>query len=503
MILSRKTGRAEEVCPAWTVGEIATGSWGPPMPLSSLAARGAAPSSASSDTASTPSFAAAPRLAGVPMERTHPSIVVDGVGAQEQTLAASNPFWVFFVLNTGIAPWLSGVIVAGMGLGLGQAIAVIVLGSFLGAALPAATALGGPASGLSQLEAGRYALGATGNRLPAFANWVGAIGWDVIFNSLAAAALVALVARWGVAAPMWAVFAGLVVVQLVIGIWGHHLIQITAHWTGLVLGLAFVGLGGAAVLRTGLPTASGTAGTAEIFAALLLVVSFSITLAPYASDYTRYLPRTTPAGRVFGSVFSGLSLGSILFMGFGWATASLVAEPSPMGVMAALSDLSGPLAPLVLLVIAVNSVPCNAVNDNSAAYCLISAGFRVSRPVAAVIGAALGYVVCLAANESFIVFFENFLFLFAHGIAPWAAILIVHRAMRGARPNTVPAGFTGGAAIFVGVTALSILLFSANSLWTGLLSAAVGGADIGPYLGFVAAGALEALRLARRPADAA
>jgi NCS1 family nucleobase:cation symporter-1 len=437
------------------------------------------------------------------MERTHPSIVLDGVAAEEQTLAAGTPFWVFFVLNTGIAPWLSGVIVAGMGLGLGQAIAVIVLGSFLGAALPAATALAGPASGLSQIESGRWALGAAGNRLPALANWIGAIGWDVIFNTLSAAALVALLARWGVDAPMWAVFAGLVVVQLVIGIWGHHLIQITAHWTGLVLGLAFVGIGGAALVRTGIPAGAGTAGTAEIFAALLIVVSFSITLAPYASDYTRYLPHATPARRVFGSVFSGLSLGSILFMGFGWATAALVAEPSPMGVMAALADLSGPLAPLVLLVIAVNSVPCNAVNDNSAAYCLISAGFRVSRPVAAVIGAALGYVVCLAASESFIVFFENFLFLFAHGIAPWAAILIVHKAIRGARPGATPEGFTGGAVIFVAVTTLSVLLFSANSLWTGFLSTAVGGADIGPYLGFVVAGGLEAMRLRFAPADPA
>lgn len=477
-------------------GTIATGTWGPPMPLSSLAARGAVSSSASSDTATSSPFADARRLAGVPMERTHPSIVVDGVAADEQTLGASNPFWVFFVLNTGIAPWLSGVIVASMGLNLVQAIAVVVIGSFVGAALPAATALSGPASGLSQLEAGRFALGTAGNRLPALANWVGAIGWDVIFNSLSAAALVALLARWGVVAPMWAVFAGLVLVQLVIGIWGHHLIQITAHWTGLVLGLAFVGLGGAALARTGIPTGGSGAGTAEIFAALLIVVSFSITLAPYASDYTRYLPRSTPGRAVFGSVFGGLSLGSILFMGFGWATASLVGEPSPMGVMGALAELSGPLAPLVLLVVAVNSVPCNAVNDNSAAYCLISAGFRLSRPVAAVIGAVLGYLVCLAASESFIVFFENFLFLFAHGIAPWAAILIVHRTMRGARPRTTPEGFAAGAVIFVAVTALSVLLFSANSLWTGFLSDAIGGADIGPYLGFVVAGGLEALWLA-------
>jgi NCS1 family nucleobase:cation symporter-1 len=134
-------------------------------------------------------------------------------------------------------------------------------------------------------------------------------------------------------------------------------------------------------------------------------------------------------------------------------------------------------------------VPCNAVNDNSAAYSLISAGFSLSRPIAAAIGAVLGYAVCLAASDSFIVFFENFLFLFAHGIAPWAAILLVHRAMVGPRPDVVPDGIAAGAVIFVATTALSIGLFSANTLITGLLSERIGGADIGPYLGFVAAGA--------------
>lgn len=467
------------------------------MPQSATARRADLSSAFSStDVSSTLGVSPVARFAGVPMERAHPSIIFDGVAAEEQTLRASNPFWVFFILNTGIAPWLSGVIVASLGLSWLQAVAVVVIGSLIGAALPATTALLGPVGRLPQMELGRFAFGRVGNRLPALANWVGAIGWDVIFNSLSAAAVVALLARWNQTAPLWLVFAGLVAVQMVIGIWGHHLIQIVAHWTGIVLGAAFVALGLFAVLRTGgvaAPTAG--AGTAEFFAALLIVVSFSITLAPYASDYTRYLPASTSGRTVFGSVFGGLASASIVFMGFGYATAALIAEPSPFGVMNALSDVAGPLAPMVLLIVALASVPCNAVNDNSAAYCLISAGVRVSRPVAAVIGAALGYVVCLLASDSFILFFENFLFLFAHGIAPWAAILIVHAAMRGVRPSTSASGVSAGAVVFVVVTAGSILLFSANTLWTGLLSPALGGADIGPYLGFVVAAVAEAIWL--------
>jgi len=480
-------------------GAIATDTWGPPMSLSSNAARRAAGATAPSSkpNARTISLAAhVRRLAGVPIENTHASLITDGVAVEDRQLAVGRPFWVFFLLNIGIAPWLSGVIIAGMGLNLLQAAIVIGLGSLLGAALPATTALLGPKSGLSQLEAGRFAFGRVGNRLPAFLNWVGSIGWDVVFNSLSAAAIIALLGRYGLAAPVWLVFVALVCLQLAVGVWGHHLIQSAARWTGIVLAVVFVGIGVLALVKNGLPAANGPeAGLADVFAALLLVVSFSLTLAPYASDYTRYLPRSTPSRQVFLSVFGGLFIASLLFFGFGYATAALISDPSPVGVMSALTHLVGPLAPLVLVAVALNSIPCNAVNDTSAAYCLISAGVRISRPAATFVGAALGFVVCLMATDSFVAFFENLLFLFAHGIAPWAAILIVHGWIVGARPEKTPEGIGLGALVFAVVTTASILLFSANSIYTGLASSLVGGADIGPYLGFLVAGVAYAIAL--------
>lgn len=475
------------------------------MPLSPSAALGAAAARIAPEASRlTTSARSADRprptgaWSGLRMERTHPSLITDGVADHEQTLSAGKPFWVFLILNTGIATWLTGVLVAVMGLNFAQAVVVIVGGSALGGALPAALAVLGPRTRLSQLESSRFALGDLGKRLPALLNWFGTIGWDVVFNSLAAAALIALAGGFGLALPLWLALAVLVVLQLAIGVYGHHLIQGTAKVTGILLAAAFVILGVVALGRTGVVAASGpAAATRDVFAALLLVVSYSITLAPYAADYTRYLPPATPGRTVFASVFAGLFLASVVFCGFGYMTVSLVGEPSPAGVMSALAGLAGPFAPIVLFMVALNSVPCNAVNDNSAAYCLISAGVKVSRPVIAVFGALIGYAVCLSASQSFIVFFENFLFLFAHGIAPWAAILLVHWAMVGRRRLVTPPGITAGCVVFVAVTVGSIALFSSNSLYTGLLSEMVGGADIGPYLGFVLAAALYGAWLAR------
>ncbi len=92
-------------------------------------------------------------------------------------------------------------------------------------------------------------------------------------------------------------------------------------------------------------------------------------------------------------------------------------------------------------------------------------------------------------------FFENFLSFFAHWVLPWCVIILVHWFIIGKKELKTQSGITLGGWVFLGVSILSVLLFSANSLYTGLLSAEIGGLDIGPYIGFVVAGSLYYLLL--------
>lgn len=429
-------------------------------------------------------------MAKIRMERTPHSLITDGVQEGEQTLHARQPFWVFFATNLGVAIWLLGVLVAGMGLNFVDAMFTIFLSCLIGSLVPAATSLLGPRTRLSQMEAGRFSLGRVGNKLPAFLNWIGSIGWDVINNILAAAALVAFLAWAGVSAPFWLALTVLVGVQLVVGIYGHHLIQDTARYSGVILGVLFILIGIIALHKTGgVPKSGKTAEPKDLLSAFVLLFAYQTgSWATYTADYTRYLPANTPRSTVFIGVFAGLFLSLFIMVFFGYMTASLVPVQTPEGVMQALQAITGRFAPLVLFLVAFNSIPVNAVNDNSAAYSLISAGFKFSRPVSAVFGAVLGYVVCLLAVGSFIDFFENMLFLFAHWVLAWAAIILVHWYVVVRKEQVTPSGITRGCVIFVAVTASSIALFSANSLYTGLLSEAVGGVDIGPCIGFVTAG---------------
>jgi len=428
-------------------------------------------------------------LPKVSIENPHFSLIHDGVSEHEQTLKASRPFWVLLAGNLGVPTWLMGVLIAGMSLGVANSIIVLIVGALVGSILPALTSTLGPLSRLSQMEAGRFSLGQIGKRVSAFLNWIGAIGWDVINNIFSATAFVILASSFGIPLPFWLALAGLVIVQMMIGIYGHHLVQASSRYTGPLLAITFVLIGCIAMHHVGMPTIAQPPALKDIISGLLLIIIYNAAgWTTYTADYTRYLPRQTPSWLVFLGIFAALFLSTAVLAFFGYMTAVAVTTQTPAGIMQALQQLTGSWSPLVLALIVFSSIPVNAINDNSAAYCLISAGFKLPRPVSATIGAVLGYGVCLAATDNFIEFFENFLLLFGHWIAPWAAILLVHWYCLGKRPLVTPPGITTGCVIFVAVTGLSLALFSANPIYTGLIAAHLGGLDIGPYVGFFTAG---------------
>ncbi len=342
------------------------------------------------------------------------------------------------------------------------------------------------------MEVGRFALGRTGKKLPAFLNWIGAIGWDVVNNTLSAAALVALAVGFGVHAPFWIMLAILVGIQMLIGIYGHHIIQDTAKYTGVLLGILFIVIGLIAMHNV-VPATAATKAVQlkDVLAAFLLVTVFNYAgWTTYTADYTRYLPKNTSSRAIFFGIFLALFVSTVLLAIFGYMTAQAVTDQTPEGVMRTLESLTGHFSPLVLLLIGLSAIPANAINDNSAAYCLISSGFKFSRPTSAVFGAIVGFFVCLVADKSFVEYFENFLFLFGHWIGPWAAIILLHWFMVGKHEQKTPSGLTMGALIFCGVSVVSIALFSATDLYTAPMAKVLGGLDVGPYVGFVVAGLL-------------
>ena len=427
------------------------------------------------------------------MEGAGAASVSEPVPPALKTMRLDRVFWSHFSPNLGPGGWVTGVLLVHLGLDFRWGLAAILLGNLVGALPVALAAAIGPRTGLPQMESSRRALGRAGLRLPAFLNWIYCVGWDAVNNVPAAAALIALVAMAGLAPPFWLALALLAAVQMLASIYGHDMVQALQKYLG---GLLLVVLGAIGVLVAsragGVPVATHPPSAATFVLATAILASFNLSWASYSSDYTRYLPAGTAPGRVVWLALAGLLGSAIPFELLGLLTAGSIGEASPVAVIAGLQRSAGVLAPVVLAGIALSSITGNSVNDNTASYSLISAGVRVPRVLAAIVTASLGYVLAVAGAGHYADLYASYLVVTLYWIAPWIGIVLadwyVVRRNHEADPARDPPGWTQGATIFVVTSVLTIALCSASDLYTGPVARLLGGADIGYYVGFFAAG---------------
>ncbi len=428
------------------------------------------------------------------MEESNPAVVEQGIAEPEQTMTLEKVFWSHFSPNLVPAGWVLGVLLVVTGLDFWTGLLAIGLGNILGSFPVALCATIGPKTGLTQIEASRFAFGKIGTRVPAFLNWVNCVGWDAVNNVPSAIALISLFALANIRLAFWFVLALLVALQMVIGIYGHHLVQVIEKYLGCFLLVVFTLTGILALINGGVVTmATKPVSLSAIVLGTAIVSSFNLGWATYSADYTRYLPKQTSSQAIFWRAFLGLvlSAGAIEFLGL--MTANTVIDPTPAAVIGKIQQLTGSLAPLALLALGLSSITNNALNDNTAAYNLISAGIRVSRPVGASISAILSSIIAVFGAGKFTSLYENYLLVLLYWIAPWVAIVLTHWYLNGQIvPSSYPLKWTRAATIFVVVTGLTIGLFASTASYTGPIAKLLNGTDIGYFVGFITAAVLYA-----------
>ena len=433
------------------------------------------------------------------MEGLSAAAVREPVPLDRRTMKMDRVFWSHFSPNLGPGGWVTGALLTSMGLDFRTGVAAVLLGNLIGALPVALAAAIGPATGLTQMEASRRALGQTGVRVPAFLNWIYCVGWDAVNNVPAATALMTLLLTVGLAAPFWLALAILAGVQMVASIYGHHVVQALQKYLGAVLLVVFAVMGVVFALRGQAPLAAHHATSLGTFLlAVGILVSFNLSWASYSSDYTRYLPAGSNPKKVVLLALAGLLGSAIPFQILGLVCAGSMADASPITVIASLRQAMGPLGSVALAAIALSSITGNSFNDNTASYSLISAGLHVPRVAAAILTAALGYGLAVAGAGRYASLYTDYLLVTMYWIAPWIGIVLADWYCGDRRLHPAPAGWTRGATIFAVTSVLTIALFSTSSLYTGPVARWLGGADIGYYIGFFGAALCYALGMPRR-----
>jgi NCS1 family nucleobase:cation symporter-1 len=435
----------------------------------------------------------------VVIEEVSATLVSHGVSPEMQTMDTQNVFWSHFCVNLIPATWVLGaLLVSVVGLDFRTGVLAIIIGNVLGCLPVALNATIGPRAGLTQMEISRFSFGRAGTRVPAVLNWFNAVSWDAVSNVPSVLALVALASLYGVHLPFWLGLILLVATQLVASIYGHHFIQVLAKYLGYVLIVVFTITGVVAIAKGGsLAAAHSAIRPATFILAVAMIAGADMGFAPFTSDYTRYLPRSTNPRTIFFLAFGGMALSTGLLEFCGLLTANRLTDLSTAGVIGGIGTLTGPFAPIALFALAISAIPVNSINDNTAAYSLISAGIRLPRHVAAMFTTTCGFVLALVGAAAFADLFSNYLVLLLYWIAPWSAIVLTDWWLFGGALHRVRA-WGSGATIFLIVVPLTLALFSATAIYTGPIAKLFGGIDVGYIIGFFLASLTYALVERRR-----
>jgi NCS1 nucleoside transporter family len=359
-----------------------------------------------------------------------------------------NLFWTWMSPNMEFATVFVGVLpIALFGGGFWATAIGVTLGSLLGAISHGILSAMGPRFGVPQMVESRAAFGRWGSLLPSALNWLTAsFGWFIVNSVSGSFALVTLtqVLNHGQAVLSFQIaFVIIVAAQVLIAFIGHNLIHqfervifpylavVFAAATVIILAQTHYGTG----FNAHAPVPFGGASGAFILA-VFIAYGYAVGWNPFASDYSRYLPRTSNPWRV------GLAAGLGIFIscavleiaGAGAATISALGK-NPTEQFT--NPLPFVLQVLVLLGIALGAVAANVLNIYSGAMSFLTIGIKLAlrkrRAISALTFGIIGLIIglLLQANVGPGSKYEYFLLLIAYWITPYLAVVITDFFLHG------------------------------------------------------------------------
>ena len=390
------------------------------------------------------------------------------------------------------------------GLSFWLAALAIVAGTALGSVSMGALAARGPLFGVPQMVLSRIGFGWVGNVLPAGVNAVVAgVGWFAVNSVSGAFALNALL-HWNTKICLVII----VVLQLAVAFFGHNLVHAFEGVAFPFLVVIFV-IASAVILSKSHPGAHITPVAGGSLGGWLITFGAAFGYAagwnPYASDYTRYLPKNT--SRVATGLWAGLgvfiSCVVLEIVGAAAATITSVAKYSGNPTAGFVSNMPVWVGDITLIAIALGAVCANALNVYSGSMSFLALGIKLPltlrRAIVAIVFGVAGFFVALSGLSDAGQKYNNFLLVIAYWIGPWLGVFFTDQLLR-RRKNVAGFLFDRKHNPWAGVTAmavaigLSIWLFANQSDYVGVVPKhypAVG--DLTFEVGFVLAALLYAL----------
>jgi NCS1 family nucleobase:cation symporter-1 len=365
------------------------------------------------------------------------------IAEEERKGRSRDLFWPWFGANVSVLGLAYGSFILGFGISFWQATLVGLAGIVISFALCGVVALAGRRGSAPTMVLSRAAFGVRGNRLPAAISWLLTVGWETALTSLAVLATATVFETLGWTGGVFTKIVALIVVAALIvgaGVAGFDVImrlQVWITWITAVLTVIYIvltlpriDLGAVGNLAAGSPQA-------VIGALVFVMTGFGLGWVNAAADYSRYLPRSTRGGGVFGWTTFGGALAPVILVVVGLLLAGSSQKLSqaiggdPIG---ALTTILPPWFLIPFAIVAILGLVGGAVLDiYSSGLSLLSAGIPIPRPVAAAVDGVvmiIGAIWIAFFAPNFVSPFEAFLVTLGVPIAAWCGIFLADVVLR-------------------------------------------------------------------------
>ena len=428
---------------------------------------------------------------------------IDVVPDSERHGKPLNQFTLWFGANMQITAIVDGALAVVFGADPLWAAIGLIIGNVLGGIVMALHSAQGPKMGIPQMISSRAQFGVYGAIVPLVLVVLMYLGFAATGTVLAGQAINQLTS---ISAPAVGiiVFGILTALVAILGYRWIHVLGRVATVAGII---GFVLLG--AKLFAGYDIAALFTGNTFDAPTFLLAVSlgagWQLTFGPYVADYSRYLPRTTPARTTFWTTFAGSVLGSVWAMLLGVVVAALPGSGFLGDQVGYLGELAGggALALLIYLVIIIGKLTVNTLNayggfmsmlTTVSAFTRSSRIGQLARSLYIIGFIAVSVLIALAASADFLNNFKNFILVLLMVFIPWSSINLVDYYLVSKERVDIPALYDPngryGRWNVVSLTCYAIgvvvqIPFMAQKLYTGPITETLGGADISWIVGLV------------------
>jgi len=317
------------------------------------------------------------------------------------------------------------------GLGVWDGLAATAIGTVAAAVILGLLSNTGPRSGLPQIVFTRRIFGLRGSYLGAALTLFLAVGWfavDCVIAAQAGAQLFGGVNRWMTFGLVLVIAA----VSVAVAVYGHQTIKVLETYgaiTFAALSVALFLLLAPSFQWTHGPTVAGPDYLGAFVLGLMTCFALVASWYPFASDYSRYLPQSSPSRAVTFWPVVGITIPMILLGLFGLLLPTIDAPlASNQGVLAVISAHAPTWVAIPFFVfIVVGEIWANYLDVYTAGLVTLAMGINLKRWQTAlgcgILGAALaGYAVLIS---DFHVAYEDFLILTYLWAPAWAAVVLL------------------------------------------------------------------------------